>query len=81
MHATITARDFLLANFYPSGPFTYFFSTTSPQFHRFLCGPAKQIVTLLDAGSRVECSRNINRLQHMCYCFFLVLRSENVDSI
>ena len=25
MHATLTARDFFLTNFYPSGPFTCFF--------------------------------------------------------
>ena len=25
MHATLTARDFFLANFYPSNPFTYIF--------------------------------------------------------
>ena len=35
MHATPTARDFFLANFYPSGPFTCMFSKTSPEF--FLC--------------------------------------------
>ena len=32
MHATLTARDFFLANFYPSGPFTCFYSKTSPNF-------------------------------------------------
>ena len=32
---TFTARDFFLANFYPSGPFTCLFSKTSPEF--FLC--------------------------------------------
>ena len=31
-HAMLTARDFFLANFYPSGPFTCIFSQTSPQF-------------------------------------------------
>ena len=25
MHAMLTARDFFLANFFPSGPFTYIF--------------------------------------------------------
>ena len=35
MHATLTARDIFLANFYPSGPFTRIFSKTSPKF--FLC--------------------------------------------
>ena len=35
MLATLTARDFFFANFYPSGPFTFIFSKTSPEF--FLC--------------------------------------------
>ena len=35
MHTTPTARDFFLANFYPSGPFTCIFSKTSPEL--FLC--------------------------------------------
>ena len=32
IHATLTARDFFLANFYPSSPFTRIFSKTSPDF-------------------------------------------------
>ena len=32
MHATLTAGDFFLANFYPSDPFTCIFSKTSPEF-------------------------------------------------
>ena len=32
IHATITARDFFLAYFYPSGPFNCIFSKTSPDF-------------------------------------------------
>ena len=35
IHATLTARNFFLAYFYPFGPFTYIFSKTSPDF--FLC--------------------------------------------
>ena len=35
IHATLTARDFFLANFYPSGPLHCIFSKTSPEF--FLC--------------------------------------------
>ena len=35
MHAMPAVRDFLHANFYPSGPFTCIFSKTSPDF--FLC--------------------------------------------
>ena len=68
MHATLTARDFFLANFYPSGPFTCIFSRAFPEF--FLCYlwltpvPVQanriKFVTLLNVGSRVECSRNIS---------------------
>ena len=32
VHATLTARDFFLAYFYPSGPFTCIFSKTFPDF-------------------------------------------------
>ena len=35
IHATLTARNFFLAYFYPSGPFTCIFSETSSDF--FLC--------------------------------------------
>ena len=35
IHATLTARNFFLAYFHPSGPFTCIFSKTSPNF--FLC--------------------------------------------
>ena len=31
-HATLTARDFFLANFYPSGPCTCIFSKARPEF-------------------------------------------------
>ena len=67
--ATLTARDFFLANFYLSGPFTYIFSKTSPNFSRVAntgsrVGPQNKIGhTLPDAGSRVECPWNINRLK------------------
>ena len=32
IYATLTARNFFLANFYPSDPFTCIFSKTSPVF-------------------------------------------------
>ena len=32
IHAMLNAKDFILANFYPSGPFTCIFSKTSPKF-------------------------------------------------
>ena len=35
IHATLTARDFFLAYFYTSGPFTCIFSKTSPDFSLF----------------------------------------------
>ena len=35
VHATLTTRDFFLANFYCSVPFTCIFFKTSPEF--FLC--------------------------------------------
>ena len=70
-HATLTARDFFLAYFYTSGPFTCIFSKTSPDFslcwlwltHGSCVGPQNKIGHLLDAGSHTECPRNINRLK------------------
>ena len=49
IHATLTARDFFLAYFYTSGPFTCIFSKTSPEIFPvlgvantwFLCRPAE----------------------------------------
>ena len=49
IHATLTARDFFLAYFYTSGPFTCIFSKTSPEIFPvlavantwFLCKPAE----------------------------------------
>ena len=38
IHATLTARDFFLAYFYPSGPFICIFSKTSPYFSCVGCG-------------------------------------------
>ena len=35
-HTYMAARDFFLANFYPSSPFTYIFSKTSPEFFSVL---------------------------------------------
>ena len=39
IHATLTAREFFLAYFYTSSPFTCIFSKTSPNL--FLCWPAE----------------------------------------
>ena len=38
IHATLTAMNFFLAYFYPSGSFTCIFSKTSPDFSCFGCG-------------------------------------------
>ena len=38
MHATLTARDFFLANFYPSGPFNCIFPKPLPSFSCVSCG-------------------------------------------
>ena len=69
IRAMLTARDFFLTYFYPSGPFTCIFSKSLPIFSP--CWPlltpvsvqARRVkqVTLLDAGSCVECGRNMNR--------------------
>ena len=45
IHATFTARDFFLASFYPSGPFTYIYSKTSPEFF---------LLTVATTGSCVD---------------------------
>ena len=46
IHATLAARDFFLAYFYPSSPFTRIYSNTSPDF--FL------VFAVADAGSCVD---------------------------
>ena len=38
IHATLTAKDFFLAYFYTSGPFTCIFSKISPNFSGVGCG-------------------------------------------
>ena len=61
IHATLTARDFFLAYFYTSGPFTCIFSKTSPDFplcwlwltHGSCVGPQNKIGH--PAGCRFLC--------------------------
>ena len=53
IHATLTARDFFLATFYPSGPFTCIFSKTSPQM--FL------VLAVVNTGS---CVGPQNKIDH-----------------
>ena len=38
MHATLTARDFFLADFYPCSPFTLILTESSPDFSCVGCG-------------------------------------------
>ena len=46
-HATLTARDFFRANLFPSGPFTWIFSKTSPEFFFCVLAVASQLVGAL----------------------------------
>ena len=72
LHATLIAKDFFLAYVCLSGPFTCIFFQNLSRF--LLCwlwlingscvGPQYKIGhTLPDAGSRVECPRNIDGLK------------------
>ena len=58
MHATLTARDFFLANFYPFGPFTCIFSKTSPEFF------------LLAVANTGSCVGPQNKRGHLAGCKF-----------
>ena len=69
IHATLTARDFLLISTFPVHS-PAFFPPPSPIFSVLAVaktgscvGPQNKIGHRLDAGSRVECRRNINRLK------------------
>ena len=61
IHVTLTARDFFLAYFYTSGPFTFIFSKTSPDFslcwlwltHGSCVGPQNKVGH--PAGCRFPC--------------------------
>ena len=44
MHDTLIVRDFFLANFYPSGPFTCIFSKTVPSFFSFFSNHSSNFV-------------------------------------
>ena len=87
IHATLTARGFFFTYFYPSGPFTCIFSKTSPDFFLVVAvvntgscvGPQNKKVTLLDAGSRAECPRNINRLKKHMTCDIMTCEMNNLE--
>ena len=59
MHVTRTARDFSLAHFYPSGPFTCIFSKTFPQFF--------PVLAVANIGS---CVGPQNKIGHPAGCRF-----------
>ena len=59
MHATLTARDFFLADFFPSGPFDWIFSKTSPDFF--------PVLAVAHAGS---CVGPQNKIGHPAGCRF-----------
>ena len=59
IHATITARDFFLANFYPSSPFICIFSKTSPEFF--------SVLVFASTGS---CVGPHNKIGHPAGCQF-----------
>ena len=88
MHATLTVRDFFLANFYPSVHSPAFFQTLSQVFHVLAAantgscvGPQNKIGHF--AGCRFPCLVLAEYQQTPNYVsmFFLVLRSEIVDRI
>ena len=58
IHATLTARDFFLAYFYPSGPFTCIFSKTSRFF---------PVLAVANTGS---CVGPQNKIGHPAGCRF-----------
>ena len=71
IHATLTARDFFLAYFYTSCPFTCIFSKTSPNFspcwlwltHGSCVGSQNKIGHPAGGTCFAECRQNINRLR------------------
>ena len=64
MHATLTARDFFLANFYPSGPFTcIFFPKPLPSFVVFcVCFFFSPVVAVASTSSCVGLQNKIGTL-------------------
>ena len=60
IHATLTARDFFLAYFYPSGPLTCTFTKTSPDF----------CVCVLVVANTGSCVGPQNKICHPAGCRF-----------
>ena len=70
IHATLIARDFFFAYFYPSGPFTCIFSKTSLIF--FFFGP---VLAVANTGS---CVGSQNKIGHPAGCRFPVLSTRGI---
>ena len=80
IRATVTARDFSLAIFHPSGPLTCIFSKS---LHPTKFCPLFAVANISSCigphnekghpahgySPHVKCLLNINRLLNMCYCF------------
>ena len=82
MHATLTARDFSLAYFYPSGPFTCIFSKTSSDFSCVGCscvGPQNKIGH--PAGGRFPCwaSAEYKKAKKNMTCDMLTCEMNNLE--
>ena len=70
IHAPLTARDFLLAYFYPSSPFTSIFSKTSPDFF--------PVLAVANTGS---CVGPQNKICHPARCRFLCWVPGNINRL
>ena len=82
MDAMLTARDFFLANFYPSGPFIcmiFFFSKTSPKFFPVLAAApqwgAADAEIKVPSGENIQLKRSPFKAwgrsvySHICYTY------------
>ena len=58
MHATPSATDFFLANFYPSGPFTWFFFQNP-----------SQVFSVLAVANISSCVGPQNKIGHLAYLY------------
>ena len=67
MHATLTARDFFLANFYPSCPFIRIFSKTFPKFFLLAVANTSSSIGLQD------------KIGHPAGCRFPVLSAQTTN--
>ena len=89
IHVTLTAWNFFLAYFYPSGPFTCIFSQNLSRFFPVLAvantgscvGPQNKIGHPAGCRFPVFCAHVIEIGSKACVNVFLLLRSETEDRI